>query len=293
MPVSRRRSDLAAAIVALGFLAVSACDSSPARSTETPAAANPPAVVASPSIAPVLPEPSVTPPPLAPGATLAVSCQASPRSGVAPLRVEFSAAAAGGDGTQAYEWSFGDGGISGNRGPSHDYEMPGTFTASVRVTSGGDAATCTREITVTAGPAAPGAAPTPGATPVPTPPAPSPTPSPVATPTPIPSPTPTPAPQHVLTVTADPYSNFPGTVTTSPGGINCSFPPWSTHCSATFAHNTVVTITAANAIPLGITSISGACTAGGWDGRAVCSVTMDSDKAVSVFFFRSSAVPLQ
>ena len=279
-------------------LAVAASDS-PSRSTETPPIANPPAVAA-PSAAPVAPEPAVTPPPLAPGAPLAVSCQASPRSGAAPLRVEFSAAASSGADDVAYEWSFGDGQSTGNRSPAYVYAMPGTFIASVRATSGAETATCTREISVTAPAPVPGPAPTPGATPTPAPiPSPSPnaSPSPSSSPSPIPSPTPiptpTPAPLRVLTIAGDPYSNFPGSAWTTPAGINCTFPPWSNRCSAAFPHGSVVTVTARNMIPLGITTISGACSAGGFDGYAQCNVTMSADLEVRVFFFRSSAAPLE
>ena len=284
--------------MAAALLALPACGTSPSRGTQTPAAATP---LASPQTgAAPTPEPAVTPPAVQPGAPLAASCQASPRFGMAPLRVSFDAAAGGGDGSYAYEWSFGDGQTTGNRSPAYVYEEPGTFGASVRVASGTDTATCTREITVTAAAPAPGPAPTPGAppTPAPTPSAtPAPSPSPAPTPTPVPSPTPaptpTPTPVRILTIAGDPFSNFPGSSWTSPAGISCSFPPFNTRCSAAFPLGSVVTVTAANLIPMGITTISGACNASGSDGRAQCSVTMSADMEVRVFFFRSSAAPLQ
>ena len=209
-------------VIGVCALAVGACDS-PSRSTETPAIANPPAVVA-PSTAPVAPAPSVTPPPLAPGAPLAVSCQAAPRSGVAPLRVEFSAAASSGADDAAYEWSFGDGAESGNRNPAHVYETPGTFAASVRVASGAETATCTRDITVTAAPPPP--APAPGGTPAPVPtatPVPSPSPSPIPTPTPAPTPTPTPGPLYPLTISPPGGNSFANLTAFWPGG-SCTQP---------------------------------------------------------------------
>jgi plastocyanin len=64
-----------------------------------------------------------------------------------------------------FEWSFGDGGTSPNPNPSHTYDAAGRFDAVVRVASGNETATCTRDITVTAAPApgpAPTAAPPPG-----------------------------------------------------------------------------------------------------------------------------------
>src|SRR6185436_16850033 len=97
-----------AAIMGLGLLASFACDS-PTRETD---------VAPAPPIA-ATPEPAVTPPAVVPGAPLAVSCGASPRSGMAPLRVEFTAAAAGGNGSHAYAWSFGDDAGTGNRNPAH------------------------------------------------------------------------------------------------------------------------------------------------------------------------------
>jgi PKD repeat protein len=264
-----RRTPVAAAIVGLGLLAIAGCDS-PTRDTGMP-----PISVFSPTPAPpatAAPEPAVTPPAVAPGAPLAATCQATPRSGMAPLRVEFAAAAAGGDGAYAYAWSFGDGATAGTRNPAYVYEVPGTFTASVRASSGDETATCTREITVTA--AAPGPAP-----------APSPIPTPTPSPSPTPSPTPTPAPQRVLTVTFDfQHSNVPGTVIINPGPIACV-----NSCSAAFAQGTLVTI---SAFTDGVAraTISGACYASNQE-HAECSVTMTADRQVSVWFFRVSAVP--
>ena len=271
------------------------CDSSPSGSTRTSDPANPP--VAAPSAAPVAPEPAVTPPPLAPGAPLAVSCSAAPRSGTAPLRVDFSAAASAGADDVAYEWSFGDGATSGNRSPSHVYETPGTFSASVRVTSGAETATCAREIHVIASAPVPVPAPTSTPIPAPTPPAsptpaPTPTPGPTPTPTPIPSPSPTPGPTRVLTIVVSIYSNFPGWATTTPNGIVCSFPPFANRCSAAFPQGSVVTVGASVSGFGGGAGISGACTAGG-PGHAQCDVTMNGNQEVEVIFFRSSAAPLQ
>jgi PKD repeat protein len=94
-----------------------------------------------------------------------VSCQATPRSGKAPLPVAFAAFPTGATGSYEFLWSFGDGSTSTNPNPSHTYAVAGTFDAFVRVTSGGQAATCSREIVVTpATEPGPGPTPTPGPT---------------------------------------------------------------------------------------------------------------------------------
>ena len=142
------------AAAALIVITVAACGggssgpAAPSGSAPTPAASPAPAPAPSP-----LPSPST-----APGSDLALSCQANPRSGTAPLQVAFAAFPTGATGSYEFEWSFGDGGTSPNPNPSHTYDAAGRFDAVVRVTSGGQTATCARDITVTA-PAAPGPAP--------------------------------------------------------------------------------------------------------------------------------------
>lgn len=121
---------------------------------------------ASPSpVATPTPSPSPSPSPLPspspnPGSVLALSCQANPRSGSAPLTVSFAAFPTGATGSYEFAWSFGDGGTSNNPNPSHTYAAAGVFDAVVRVTSGAESATCARDITVTT-PTGPGPAPTP------------------------------------------------------------------------------------------------------------------------------------
>lgn len=135
----------AAAIAVLGTTLGGGCDSSPTRRSDPPPPAGP---------SPVAP---VTPPPAQPSAApsaipnpLAVACQADPRAGDAPLRVAFAAFPSGGTGSYAYAWDFGDGGQgSTNPGPSHTYESPGSFEATVRVTDGAQEAVCARSIAVT------------------------------------------------------------------------------------------------------------------------------------------------
>ena len=83
-----------------------------------------------------------------------VNASANPTSGSAPLTVNFTATASDPDGTiTGYNWSFGDGQTSTAQSPTHTYQSPGTYNASVTVTdSGGGTATDNVIITVT-GPA--------------------------------------------------------------------------------------------------------------------------------------------
>jgi len=76
------------------------------------------------------------PPPLAlaAGVPLSVSFSAAPSAGAAPLVVAFTTAVTGGAGPYRYSWSFGDGNASAAADPSHAYEVPGEYVASVTVT---------------------------------------------------------------------------------------------------------------------------------------------------------------
>lgn len=269
---------VAAAGIAALAIAAGGDDSSGTTDSAPPATTVPPAIT----------PPTVAPP--SPSARLALACQASPRSGAPPLRVDFAAFPTGGTGVYQYEWSFGDGSASTNPRPAHTYAEAGRFDAIVRVASGGDVATCTREIVVSAPPEpapapVPTPSPSPSASPTPSPSA-SPTPIPTPTPTPTPSPSPTPTPGRILTVTVM-GSNFPGTVTTNPPGITCSSLPPTNVCTASFPQGTVVTVTGTTII-IGNVFISGACSASGNAGVASCDVLMDADKAVNVTIFRSS-----
>jgi len=63
------------------------------------------------------------------------SASATPTSGKSPLSVAFTGNGTDPDGTIAsYAWTFGDGGTSGVRNPSHVYATPGNFTATLTVT---------------------------------------------------------------------------------------------------------------------------------------------------------------
>lgn len=80
---------------------------------------------------------------------------ANATSGVAPLTVQFTdASSAGSSSIASWAWSFGDGGISAEQSPSHEYKSGGTFTVELTVTSddGSDTETKTGFITVTKSP---------------------------------------------------------------------------------------------------------------------------------------------
>ncbi len=64
---------------------------------------------------------------------------ATPTAGTAPLTVEFSAAlSTDPDGTiVSYLWNFGDGTTSTDAETSHDYDEPGSYTVTLRVTDDG------------------------------------------------------------------------------------------------------------------------------------------------------------
>ena len=60
---------------------------------------------------------------------------ATPTSGLAPLPVDFTAAATDADEDElTYSWDFGDGGDRGDaKNPSHTYRQAGTYNAKVTV----------------------------------------------------------------------------------------------------------------------------------------------------------------
>jgi len=56
--------------------------------------------------------------------------------GLAPLAVDFSATASGGDGNYTYDWNFGDGSPHGSTAVTqHLYQTPGSYTVTLTVTS--------------------------------------------------------------------------------------------------------------------------------------------------------------
>jgi hypothetical protein len=155
-------------------------DDGAAAATTTPPSTAPPQTV---------PATTVPPTPTTTRSAIGLSCTATPRSGQAPLRVEFQPFPTGGTGVYAFEWTFGDGGTSNQVSPAYVYSAPGEFLAVVVVTSGGQTARCERSITVTPAPAPP-------------------------------PPTTTPAP-CTATVNVTLSGTGAGTVTSGPAGISC------------------------------------------------------------------------
>jgi PKD repeat protein len=77
-----------------------------------------------------------------------VTCQTDPPEAIAPAAVAFAATAAGGTGSFAYRWDFGDGTTSTSAAPTHTYATAGTFNTSVTVTSGASSAVCRDVVTI-------------------------------------------------------------------------------------------------------------------------------------------------
>ena len=81
--------------------------------------------------------------------TPTVSATANITTGVAPLEIEFTGLAAGGNGALTYEWDFGDGETSTQISPNHSYGAAGTFSAKFKATDeDGDFAAATVTINV-------------------------------------------------------------------------------------------------------------------------------------------------
>jgi plastocyanin len=111
-------------------------------------------------VAPAIPTPAAsstpTPAPTSTPSPLTLSCQASPRSGDAPLAVKFKAFPGGGTGSYDFLWQFGDGERSFAVHPTHTYFSSGAHEASVTVSSGEQVVHCRKLITVSGTAAAPG-----------------------------------------------------------------------------------------------------------------------------------------
>jgi PKD repeat protein len=74
--------------------------------------------------------------------TTAADFSATPTSGFAPLAVAFTDLSSGGP--TSWSWSFGDGGTSTVRNPSHTYSSAGTYTVTLTVNGPGGPSTQTK-----------------------------------------------------------------------------------------------------------------------------------------------------
>jgi hypothetical protein len=134
-----------------------ACDGENPSEPITPSAPPSPAVT----------QPAAIPSPPAPAPPLALSCQADPRSGDAPLTVRFTAFPSGGTGSYDFQWQFGDGATATSRRAAHTYLSPGVHPAALAVTSGDQVRHCERPISVGGVAVRPGPPPSPGSGPPP------------------------------------------------------------------------------------------------------------------------------
>jgi PKD repeat protein len=82
------------------------------------------------------------------GAPVNASFTANPTSGPAPLTVNFTDTSTGNPAPNSWNWSFGDGGSSTARHPSHTYTSNGTFTVTLTVSNGVTTDTATGTIEV-------------------------------------------------------------------------------------------------------------------------------------------------
>ncbi|MDQ1743065.1 MAG: hypothetical protein QOE23_1404 [Pseudonocardiales bacterium] len=82
---------------------------------------------------------------------LTASAAGTPKTGNAPLVVNFSGSATGGTAPYSYSWNFGDGSATSTaQNPSHTYSTAGTYTATLTVTDGSaPAKTATATVTIT------------------------------------------------------------------------------------------------------------------------------------------------
>lgn len=79
-----------------------------------------------------------------------VSIVANPTTGSAPLDVDFTATASGGNAPLSFSWDFGDGAVAAVSNPSHTYMAAGTFLARVEVTDA-DGDTAEASVAIVAG----------------------------------------------------------------------------------------------------------------------------------------------
>jgi PKD repeat protein len=86
-------------------------------------------------------------------APLAANFAANPRTGPAPLLVQFTDMPTGTP--TAWSWSFGDGGTATDRNPAHTYDAAGSYTVSLTITNGTASDTETKDSYITVSDAPP------------------------------------------------------------------------------------------------------------------------------------------
>lgn len=84
------------------------------------------------------------------GSPFSVTCNASPTSGPAPLRVALAIQVSGGSAPVTVEVAFGDGSVSAETDVAHTYTRIGSYNIAATARSGGATATCSQAISVTA-----------------------------------------------------------------------------------------------------------------------------------------------
>jgi hypothetical protein len=99
--------------------------------------------------------------------TLAVTCSATPASGLAPLFVTFIVNVAGAEGSFSVAISYGDGASGTDVAAPHTYAGAGTYTATFTVRSATQSALCTTAVSVGAPPPSPSPPPAENQPPVP------------------------------------------------------------------------------------------------------------------------------
>lgn len=83
---------------------------------------------------------------IAPGVTVVITAQ--PSAGPYPLVVKFTSTVTNYDGDLTYSWNFGDGGTSDEASPTHTYEEPGNYSASLTVTDSEDRTGVSNTLTI-------------------------------------------------------------------------------------------------------------------------------------------------
>lgn len=87
--------------------------------------------------------------------SLALTCEARPASGTAPLPVSFLLGVSGAEGSFGVSIAYGDGASGTNPDAPHTYTSAGTYVAAFTVTTASQSALCSTTVTVSAAPPPP------------------------------------------------------------------------------------------------------------------------------------------